>query len=124
MEVTKPTTRFGLAIVSSAVLVASFAWAVHLAMPPETPLRPTVLTHESALLFEKAASAPEAVDPEIHRVLTHFVAALERRDQAGMRTDFPTMTRREERMLRSIRARLGYDAQLILASDEIGRAHV
>lgn len=113
MEATNPSRRFGWALVSSALLVGSTAFVLYLDSPT-TPLKPTVLTHQAASFIEKPPVTNPNVDPALSRLLSDFVDALERRDQDELRNYFPAMSRKDARLLRSIRARLGIDAQLSL----------
>lgn len=120
MEATNPPRRFGWALLGSALLVGSTAFVLYLDNPT-TPLKPTVLTHQSASFFEKSSSTNPNVDPELTRLLSNFVDALERRDQDELRSHFPTMSRKDARLLRSIRARLGIDARLSLGPIRVER---
>lgn len=120
MEATNPPRRFALALLSTALLVGSTAFVLYLDNPT-TPLKPTVLTHQPASFFDESSTSTPNIDPALTGLLTHFVDALERRDQDALREAFPGMTRKDARLLRSIRARLGIDAQLSLGSIRIER---
>jgi len=99
--------RFGIAIVTTTVGIASFAFVVYMTSPGGT-LQPRLL-HESSLA---GAHATSPTDTQLMAVLNSFVSALERDDDAGMRAAFPALTARESRILHQMRGRLGPAAHL------------
>ncbi|HEX6558049.1 MAG TPA: hypothetical protein VF021_01260 [Longimicrobiales bacterium] len=102
--------RFGIAIVTSSLVVALLAFVVYVRTPGGT-LQPYFGTSQSAGFSSRSAVTPDA---RIPAVLNAFVEALQRQDDVAMRTFFPTMTARDARILEQLRKRLGPAADLTL----------
>ncbi|MGQ0562971.1 MAG: hypothetical protein ACT443_13995 [Gemmatimonadota bacterium] len=111
------TRRFLVGLLASTIVIATVGFALYIKSP--TPLQPTFV-HQSASVMAPGARVrdPER-DRYIHDLLTHFVAALAEGDVAAMREDFPDMTRRQSRVLRSIRRRLDQASELEVASQRV-----
>ena len=113
----KNSRRFALGLLVTAIVISFVGFGVYIDDP--VPIQPT-LVHQSASILpinERVLDAGR--DAHVHKVLEHFVASLAREDETAMRTTFPNLTRREARVLKSIRKRMGDGAELRVGSERI-----
>jgi hypothetical protein len=115
-------SRFGIALAVSSLIIGFVGFAVYID-DPRTPIKP-VLIHRHASAFEISSAGPATNTRygEARAVLAQFIAALNEDDDATIRSTFPSLTSRQGRVLRSIRSRLGQDANLSLSGDRITSA--
>ena len=99
----RATRRFGIAVLGSAILITGLAFTVYI-RDPETTLQPSVV--HGSTFFVKAAEE-EAVAPRTRTLLDAFVEALQREDEAALRSVYPRMTEKDAHVLRALRRRLG-----------------
>lgn len=101
--------RFCLALLGTSVVIATVGMTMYL-RDPSMSVQPT-LVHRTASVLTKSSVAPDpARDRRINEILDQFVAGFASEDTEMMRSVFPDMTRREARVMRSIRRRLGEGA--------------
>jgi hypothetical protein len=103
--------RFGMAIVTSSLVIAGFAFIVYVRSPSDS-LQPHLVS-QSGL---SGAASRLTVDAQLASLLNTFAQALEREDDAALRSVYPTITPRDARILHQVRARLGTAAHLRVAN--------
>ena len=109
--------RFALGLLVTAIVIAFVGVGFYIDDP--TPIQPT-LVHQSASVMPVSDRVVDpARDGRLHAMLEHFVGALARQDESAMRTDFPNLTKREARVLKSIRKRMGDGAELRVGTTRI-----
>ena len=109
--------RFALGLLVTAIVISFVGFGVYIDDP--TPIQPTLVHQSASILPINERVMDAARDARVHDVIEHFVASLAREDEAAMREDFPTLTRREARVLKSIRRRMGNGAELRVGSERI-----
>ncbi|MGQ0815435.1 MAG: hypothetical protein ACT4O1_13415 [Gemmatimonadota bacterium] len=109
--------QFAVGLIASTMAVALVGFVLYIENP--TPLQPSFVHQSGAAMPVRSRVADPERDRRVQAMLAHFVAALESQDEAAMRADFPAMTRREARLLRSIRRRLGEDAELDIGYERV-----
>lgn len=109
--------RFALGLLVTAIVIAFVGFGVYIDDP--TPLQPTLVHQSASMLALEERVADAARDARLQRMLDHFVTALAREDEREMRVDYPGLTRREARVLKGIRRRMGDGAQLRVGSEQV-----
>lgn len=102
--------RFALGLLVTAIVISFVGFGVYFDDP--TPIQPTLVHASAAALPIGERVADAGRDARVHGMLEQFVAALAREDEGAMRAEFPNLTRREARVLKSIRRRMGEAAEL------------
>jgi hypothetical protein len=109
--------RFALGLLVTAIVISFVGFGVYIDDP--TPIQPTLVHTSAAAMPASERVADAARDTRLHGMLEQFVGALARADEAAMRAEFPKLTRREARVLKSIRERMGDGAELRVEATSI-----
>jgi hypothetical protein len=109
--------RFALGLLVTALVISFVGFGVYIDDP--SPIQPTLVHQSAAILPINERVVDTARDARVHEMLEHFVASLAREDEPAMRSDFPTLTRREARVLKSIRRRMGDGAELRVSNERV-----
>lgn len=99
--VEKQQSRIGVALLGAALMIGIVVFAVYRlrATPPSTA------SHNSAAILGSMRETPG--NAHYRTVISAFVEALQRDDDAAMRSVYPTMTESDTRILHEVRKRLG-----------------
>ena len=98
--------RFGVALVTSVLVIAAVAFAVY-RLNPDSGLAGDGLKMQASGL----TALPDAEsESRYNNVVSAFVEALQRDDDAAMRAVYPGLTDRDANVLHAVRRRLGAGA--------------